>query len=226
MTPSRDKFVSDLLRQRRLESGLPAEATVYESLQLLLLKGAVVGLVLSLTPLAFVFLLNLQQNRLEQEILALASVEERVGNAQARLDSMATKRASLNQQINRIATQLVSVRSGSALLEQIRQVTPQGIRLVLVEALPSKLLILGEAEGTDAFERINALALNLEAQDELLVNGTRVVKATASDDALIDFSLEARFDSSVRPTPKRLRELGSEGLARRHEFLRSTGVDL
>ena len=139
---------------------------------------------------------------------------------------MATKRASLNQQINRIATQLVSVRSGSALLEQMRQVTPQGIRLVSVEALPSKLLILGEAEGTDAFERINALALNLESQDELLVNGTRVVKATASDDALIDFSLEARFDSSVRPTPKRLRELGSEGLARRHEFLRSTGVDL
>ena len=143
MTPSWDRSAPDLLRQRRLESGLPAEATVHESLQLLLLKGAVVGLVLSLTPLAFVFLLNLQQNRLEQEILALASVEERVGNAQARLDSMATKRASLNQQINRIATQLVSVRSGSALLEQIRQVTPQGIRLVSVEGLPSKLLILG-----------------------------------------------------------------------------------
>ena len=226
MTPSRDKFVSDLLRQRRLESGLPAEATVYESLQLLLLKGAVVGLVLSLTPLAFVFLLNLQQNRLEQEILALASVEERVGNAQARLDSMATKRASLNQQINRIATQLVSVRSGSALLEQIRQVTPQGIRLVSVEALPSKLLILGEAEGTDAFERINALALNLEAQDELLVDGTTVVKATASQNALIDFSLEARFDSLVRPTPERLRALGSEGLALRYELLESMGVDL
>lgn len=226
MTLDRERLHPDFLRQRRLESGLPPEATVHEPLPLLLMKGAAVGLVLSLTPLAFLFLLDLQKNHLEQEIVALASVEERVGNAQARLDSMATKRASLDQQTNRIATQLVAVRSGSALLEQIRQVTPQGIRLVSVEALPSKLLILGEAKGTDAFERINALALNLEAQDELLVDGTRVVKATASDNALIDFSLEARFDSSVRPTPERLRALGSEGLAVRYEQLESMGVDL
>ena len=226
MTPGRNRSLPDLLRQRRLESGLPPEATVHQPLLLLLLKGAVVGLVLSLTPLAFFLLLDLQQNRLEQEVLALASVEERVGNAQARMDAMATKRASLNQQANRIATQLVAVRSGSALLEQIRLVTPQQIRLVSVEALPSKLLILGEAKGTDAFERINALVLNLEAQDELLVDGTTVVKATASQNALIDFSLEARFDSSVRTTPERLRALGSEGLAVRYEQLESMGVDL
>ena len=76
---------------------------------------------------------------------------------------MAQKRQALNQQTNRIVAQLVALRSGSALLEQMRQVTPQGIRLLSVAALSSKLMIKGEAEGVDV-ERINAFVLNLEMQ--------------------------------------------------------------
>jgi len=118
------------------------------------------------------------------------------------------------------------LRSGSALLEQMRQVTPQGVRLLSVAALPSKLIIKGEAEGSDAFERINALALNLEAQDELRVDGTSIVKATANDNGRVDFSLESVIDSTVGSTPERLRDLGAEGLARRYELLREQGIPL
>jgi len=75
-------------------------------------------------------------------------------------------------------------------------------------------------------ERINALALNLEAQEEFLVDGTSILKATANDKGLIDFSVESAIDPSVRATPERLRELGSEGLARRYELLREQGIAL
>ena len=78
----------------------------------------------------------------------------------------------------------------------------------------------------DAFERINALALNLEAQAELRVDGTLIVKASANDTGLIDFSLESAIDPSARATPERLRELGSEGLARRYELLKTRGIGL
>ena len=139
---------------------------------------------------------------------------------------MAKQRGALEQQTKRIAAQLVALRSGSALLEQIREVTPQGVRLLSVVALPSKLIIKGEAEGADALERINALALNLEAQEELLTDGTSILKATANDKGLIDFSVESAIDPSVRATPERLRELGSEGLARRYELLREQGIAL
>ena len=159
-------------------------------------------------------------------MVELASVEARVGAAEARLNTMAKQRAALNQQTNRIASQLVALRSGSALLQQMREVTPQGVRLLSVAALPSKLIIKGEAEGTDAFERINALALNLEAQAELRVDGTLIVKASANDTGLIDFSLESAIDPSARATPERLRELGSEGLARRYELLKTQGIVL
>ena len=216
----------DWLKERRLELGLPAEAEAYQSQRDLLLKGALVGVVLALSPMALVVVLDLQQRRLDAEVLELAPVEASVGNAEARLKAMAKQRGALEQQTKRIAAQLVALRSGSALLEQIREVTPQGVRLLSVAALPSKLIIKGEAEGADALERINALALNLEAQEELLVAGTSILKATANDKGLIDFSVESAIDPSVRATSERLRELGSEGLARRYELLREQGIAL
>ena len=68
--------------------------------------------------------------------------------------------------------------------------------------------------------------LKVFTKEELLTNGTSIVKAKANDKGRIDFSLEAAIDSSVRATPERLRELGSEGLARRYELLREQGFDL
>ena len=216
----------DWLKERRLELGLPAEAEVYQPQRDLLFKGALVGVVLALSPMALVVVLDAQQRRLDAEVLQLAPVEARVGNAEARLKAMAKERGALEQQTKRIAAQLVALRSGSAQLEQIREVTPQGVRLLSVVALPSKLIIKGESEGADALERINALALNLEAQEELLADGTSILKATANDKGLIDFSVESAIDPSVRATPERLRELGSEGLARRYELLREQGIEL
>jgi len=216
----------DWLKERRLELGLPAEAEVHQSQRDLLLKGALVGVVLALSPMALVVVLDAQQRRLDAEVLELAPVEASVGNAEARLKAMAKQRGALEQQTKRIAAQLVALRSGSALLEQIREVTPRGVRLLSVAALSSKLIIKGEAEGADALERINALALNLEAQEELLAGGTSILKATANDKGLIDFSVESAIDPSVRATPERLRELGSEGLARRYELLREQGIEL
>lgn len=216
----------DWLRELRLERGFPADPPVYEPLRLLLLKGGVLGLVLVLIPFAALFLIENKKRRLQIDVSALAPVEARVGDAKARLNAMATERSKLTQQTRRIAEQLVALRSGSALLEQLRQVTPQGIRLLSVAALPSRLTIKGEAEGPDALERVNALALNLEALDELLVNGTAVVKASANDNGLIDFSIESAFDPTVRATPERLRSLGSEGLARRYELMQEEGIEL
>ena len=216
----------DLLQQRRLELGLPLELRAVEALPRLLLKGAAPAVVLLLTPIALVLFFAHQHRRLEAELLELAPVEARVGNAEARLKAMGIKRAALKQQTKRIAAQLVALRSGSALLEQMRRVTPQGVRLLSLAALPSKLLIEGEAEGADAFERINALALNLEALESVLLGGTTVLQATSNDDGLIQFSLEAALDPSLAVTPERLRELGSEGLARRYELLRERGIAL
>ena len=93
-----------------------------------------------------------------------------------------------------------------------------------VDANPSQLLIKGESRGTNAFERINALDLNLEALPDLQPDGTTVVKAQVDKQGRIGFSLEAKLDPAMKPTPDHLRGLGAEGLARRLELLQGEGV--
>ena len=215
---------ADLLQQRRLELGLPLEPVPVSPLFSLVLKGGIAGVVLVMLALLTWVGLQHRQQLLQDEIDALNPVEKRVGDAKARLRSMNSRRSTLEQQTQSIAEQLVAVRSGSALLEQLRQVTPQGVRLVSIDANPSKLQIKGESQGTDAFERINALDLNLEALPDMLLDGTTVVKAVADQQGRIAFTLEAKLDPAMKPTPDHLRGFGAEGLARRLELLQVQGV--
>ena len=221
MTSRRTWPKADLLQQRRLALGLPLQPAPAPPLLSLVIKGGIGALVLVLLAL-----LGLQhrQQQLQAEIEVLHPVEKRVGDAKARLRAIRSRRSTLDQQTQSIAEQLVAVRSGSALLEQLRQVTPQGVRLVSVDANPSKLLIKGESRGTNAFERINALDLNLEALPDMLSDGTSVVKAQADVEGRIAFTLEAKFDPAMKAIPAQLHGLGAEGLARRLELLQGKGL--
>ena len=224
MTSRQDWPKPDLLQQRRLELGLPLDPAPVPSPLSLLGKGGMGALVLVTLVVLTLLALQRRQQLVQSEVDALNPVERRVGDAKARLRAMTSRRSSLEQQTQSIAEQLVAVRSGSALLEQLRQVTPQGLRLVSVDANPSKLLIKGESQGTDAFQRINALDLNLEALPDRLSDGTTVVKAQADKQGRIAFSLEAKLDPAMKPTPEHLRGLGAEGLAQRLELLQGEGL--
>jgi len=224
MTSSRDWPKPDLLQQSRLELGLPLEPAPVPPLLSLVLKGGIAGVVLLMLSLLTLLGLQHRQQVLQAEVDSLNSVEKRVGDAKARLSAMRSRRSSLEQQTQSIAEQLVAVRSGSALLEQLRKVTPQGVRLESVNANPSKLLIKGGSQGTDAFERINSLDLNLEALSGMLADGTSIVKAQADNEERIGFTIEAKLDPAMKPTPAYLRGLGAEGLSRRLEILQVIGV--
>ena len=224
MKSRRDWPKPDLLQQRRLELGLSLEPAPAPPLLSLVLKGGIAAVVLLMLSLLTLLMLHQRQQVLQAEVDALNPVERRVGDAKARLRAMKSRRSSLEQQTQSIAEQLVAVRSGSALLEQLRRVTPQGVRLLSVDANPSKLLIKGESQGTDAFQRINALDLNLEALPGMLLDGTTVVKAQADKQGRIAFSLEAKLDPAMKPTPEHLRGLGAEGLAQRLELLQGEGL--
>ena len=224
MTSPRTWPKPDLLQQRRLELGLPMEPAPVPPPLFLVFRGGIAGVALVMLTLLTLLGLQHRQQLVQAEIDALDPVEKRVGDAKARLRAMRSRRSTLEQQTQSIAEQLVAVRSGSALLEQLRQVTPQGVRLVSVDASLTKLLIKGESHGTDAFERINALDLNIEALPDMLLDGTTVVKAQADKQGRIAFSLEAKLDPAMKPTPAHLRGLGAEGLAWRLELLQGEGV--
>ena len=218
--------VSDLLRERRLELGLPADPPLQRPTRTLLLAGAGSGLLLVALSLVALPLFAHRERQLQTEVDRLAPVEQRVGAARARVGSLSARTKALEKATAQIASQLVGIRSGSALLEQLRRTTPEGVRLLSVTLQPGDLLISGEADGIGAYERINAFQLNLEALENVEVRGAKVLSATAEDDGLVEFSLKAELDRSFKPTPEQLRDLGAEGLAIRYELLEAEGVPL
>ena len=173
--------------------------------------------------------LRLEKAQLEQHVARLLPIEQRVNSARQRLQAIRQRTKALTGDTSRLASQLVSVRSGSAFLEQLRRVTPEGVQLLSVSVQPKQLIISGLAEfdaGAGAFERINAFALNLEALPAVLLEGVTVEKVNTDDAGVAEFNLRVAIDAAVQVSPEELQQLGADGLARRYEFLVERGIDL
>ena len=219
----------DLLRQRRLERGLPATAKQLQPARPLLWMGAGIGATLVAVSALLAALLAIQETTLQSKIKGMLPLEQRVLAGRQRLQTTRARTKTLQADTQRIAAQLVSVRSGSAFLEQLRRVTPEGLQLRSVAVQPTRLSISGWAESsavTGAFERINALALNLEGLPEVPDGGVTVKKVSAGDPGITEFSLTVLIDASIKASPDELQALGALGLARRYRLLQSEGVEL
>ena len=220
---------ADLLSQRRLEQGLPATAKRLQPARPLLFMGAGIGATLVAVSALLAALLVVQETSLQSQINGLLPLEKRVLEGRQRLQTTRARTKTLQSDTQRIATQLVSVRSGSAFLEQLRRVTPEGLQLRSVAVQPTRLTISGWAERsavTGAFERINALALNLEGLPEVPDGGVIVKKVSAGDPGITEFSLTVLIDAAIKASPEELQGLGALGLARRYRLLQREGIEL
>ena len=221
--------VPDLLRQRRIELGLPPASTPLRPAWVVLGMGAGIGTVVVLIVLIVYWQLLNRERALQQTVARLTPLEQRVAKAKSRLKKSTTSAATLEQDTAKITAQLVSVRSGSAFLEQLRRVTPGGVKLQSVAVQPAQLSISGLAEPSSVaggLEQINAFALNLESLAAIPIDGAAIQKAETSNAASTAFSLRVRVDPSVKPTPQQLRDLGAVGLAARFELLKQKGLPL
>ena len=231
----------DLLRQRRLELGLPAEAPGLVDARQLVLAGGVIGLAVAASAAGVWLLLQARQVYVEGKIRELGSVpaqvkelEQRVQGAQAQLKQISTSNEGL-------AKGLVAVSSGSALLTQLSEVTPEGVQLseatVAGATSDQTLTLKGNAAEPESFRRINAMELLLAYSPLFKPDGVKLVKATReAAPAVADtkapppvppvsFDLTSRFSSL--PAAAQLRELkrlGADGMARRLETLQKEGL--
>lgn len=232
----------DLLRQRRLELGLPPEAPVLADPRQLVLAGGVIGLAVAASAAGLWLFLQARQVYVEGRIRELGSVpaqvkelEQRVQVAQAQLKQISTSNEGL-------AKGLVAVSSGSALLTQLSEITPEGVQLseaTVSGSTPAQTLTLkGKAAEPEAFRRINAIELLLAYSPLFKPDGVKLVKATReAAPAVADpkappplippvtFDLTSQFSSLPAAAQLReLRRLGADGLARRLETLQKEGL--
>ena len=221
----------DLLQERRIELGLPAQPAPFVSARLLLRRGALLGGAFLLVSFVVTAALSWKGQQQQQQLELLEPVAQRVTAAEAKLRRLRTNTAAVNKKTDVFAQQLVAFRGGSPLLEQLRRITPEGIQLqeLLVGEAQIKLLgrvQIGKTPGP--LERINALALSLSQLPITREQGVKVIKITREDgdDPAVSFSVEWALNPKVRLSLIQLQDLEAIGLAYRYRLLKQRGVSL
>ena len=221
----------DLLRERRIELGLPAQAVPFVPARLLLRRDALLGGAALLISLVLTAVLNWRGQQQQQQLESLAPLAQRLTAAEAQMRRLRTKSAAVNKETIRIAQQLVAFPGGSPLLEQLRRVTPVGVQLQELSVGAAQIQLSGRVQIGDnpgPLERINAFALSLSQLPITREQGVKVMKITREDgdDPAVTFSMEWALNPKVRLSLVQLQELGAIGLAERYRLIEQRGVKL
>lgn len=218
----------DLLRQRRLERGLPPSPEPLVAARGLLLRGTALGAGLVATVLGVWGALLWRQALLERELEGLRGIPAQVQALEAQAQAQRRKLSSLQRSNEGLAKGLVAVSSGSALLAQLAEITPQGVQLTDVQVQGNSLKLKGVAADPQAFRRVNALSLLLAESPLFERKGVKVIKLSrdaAKAGAPLAWDLTAAFATvPAAQQVQLLQKLGAEGLAQRLLILERAGV--
>ena len=215
----------DLLRQRRLERGLPAEPAPIPAARPLLLLGSAIGAAALLLVVISWGLILLRTRAVAAQVERLNAVPGQLQSLEGRLRA---DKAQLDQQtrINEtLAGGLVAVSSGSALVSQLAQLTPQGVQILEATVSGQSLSLKGRADEPGAFTRINALSLLLSYAPLFKPDEVRVIKLTREGPSAVSWEITAGL-ASLKPAQQLtlLRRLGADGMVTRLQDLARTGV--
>ena len=227
-TPSWLESDGDLLRQRRLERGLPPQAEPVRPARGLLLRGTALGGGLLVAVLLALGWLQWRQSQINQELQGLGGIPVQVQALERQALGQRRQLSSLQRSNEGLAKGLVAVSSGSALLAQLAAITPQGVQLTDVQVQNGSLKLKGVATDPQAFRRVNGLSLLLSESPLFEAKGVKVVKLSrdpAQKGAPVEWDLTAAF--AAVPAQEQvllLKQLGAEGMARRLQILEQAGV--
>lgn len=241
MSPTPDATPFDLLWEKRQELGLPEPREAAAQTRETLLKGVVIGAALVGVSLGLAALLALRSAIVASELDRISTVEAEVEQFETRLQAERARINQINTANQELVKGLVSARSGSALMRDLQLRVPQGVQLTNAGEAGGGITIKGVARDPQAFERINALQLDLRRSPLVDPNSVRLVKGSrqlpaasrqgtqaAAGNAIdsVDFELQVSFRTAIPPAAEKviLEELGSDGLARRLDLLQQEGL--
>ena len=235
-------LVLDLLRERRRTLGHEALSATLAQRAPLLKRGVLIGLLLLGSTLGLWILLLLQSALVRSQTAQLEQVEGQAAELQAQIDSRIKNLAAIKNTNQELAQALTSGRTSSALLTALQLNTPDGLQLLSVDTT-NGLVIKGQAFDPLALVRINAFQLqiqNVAFFDPKAVQLTKVerqpstVPATpksgngpepAPEAGPLAFEIQAPFATlDAQKQLALLQQLGSDGMARRLNLLRSEGL--
>ena len=174
MTPSH----FDLLRERRSQLG-EAEPDFSDPLRPLL-QGTLLGGVFTGLAIVGSGLVVLLSRTTADELRQLSGIQTNFDALQAQIVKERTTRKTIDNQTNQLVRGVVAIRSGSALLEDLRRRAPKGVQLTDVKVDDNQkgsLVLKGLAYDPNAFARVNALQLELKRSPLFNRDQVRIVKS-------------------------------------------------
>jgi hypothetical protein len=177
--------------------------------------------------------------------LALAQWDSQVAVKMAQLTALPTRVQALEGQLKGaqagaktleasnqgLANGLVTVSSGSALVANLFQLVPSGVELKEASVVGPVFSLKGGGNDPGAFQRINALQLQMAYSPMFQPDSIKVLKVSreAGTAGVAPGQVSFELSSSFRPLDpraqlKQLQRLGATGMARRLEILQAAGV--
>jgi type IV pilus assembly protein PilN len=228
---------TDLLRERRIELGLPPDLPRPPEARRLLLIGAAIGGGLVALALLVALVLKVQQQLLAAELQRLAPVRGQVQQLEQQMAQTNASMGRVRKGNETLAKGLVAVRSGSALMTDLVDRTPQNLQLTAVKVNKTDLQVKGRTADPGAFERINAMALRLKQSPMIAPEKVSLTRAVRDDKAagstkdapaggFVDFELTAGFRETLTSAEQLalLQRLGSRGMSQRLQLLQREGL--
>jgi len=233
-------LVLDLLRERRTTLGIEAISATLAQRKTLLQRGALIGLILLGSVLGLWTLLLLQSALLRSQMAQLEQFEGQAAELQAQIAARNQKLEAIKNTNQDLARALTSGRTSSALLTALQLNTPVGVHLLSVDTT-NDLLIKGQAFDPYALVRINAFQLQLQGLAFFAPKAVQLIKVERQPSVVqaaprsgngpeptpgpLAFEIRAPFASlNAEQQLALLQQLGSDGMARRLNLLRSEGL--
>ncbi len=228
--------VLDLLRERRQELGIDSMSSLAGLRERLLWRGALIGAGLLGAAALLSAGVFLRHQYVRGELAKLAPIEaefQSLSAANTSRDAAVRKQLATNRQL---ADALTTVRTSSALLTDLQLRTPEGVQLTSAEVRGPSLVLKGQSSDPLAFGRINALQLELKRSPLLDPKGVSLVKSERSSQQVdrqklvaltppVTFEINGPFvPLEARRQLEIMRQLGSDGMARRLQLLQSEGL--
>ncbi len=230
--------VLDLLRERRQELGQESMATALADRRPLLLRGAIIGAAVLGVAVGLTALLFLRHQMIKVQAAQLGRFEAESSQLQGEVTASQGTLAKITATNRSLTDALTTLRTSSALLADLQLRTPAGVQLLSAQVKGPLLELKGQAVDPLAFARINALQLELRRSPLMDPKGVHLVKLERvlpvagpplakglQLPAAVSFELNATF-ATLAPTRQLtvLRQLGSDGMARRLQTLQTEGL--
>ena len=224
-TPSWLESDWDLLRQRRLERGLPPAAAPLRPARLVLLRGALLGgSLLGAVVLGGVWI-GFRQGQIDQALQAAPTIPAQIEGLENQANRLRRDLSAINRSNEGLAKGLVAVSSGSALLAQVMAITPAGVQLTDLQVKGTVFSLKGLASDPQAFRRVNALSLSLARSPLFEPASIKVVKLSRSDSEPVAWQITAKVATlSANEQLQLLKQQGAQGLVRRLQILQRAGL--